>query len=878
MTTYTTKLIRRSSIMLLIGILIGITTTVAPAAHRNTASEEVSAQQPHATSQKLSAADIDDLIAQMTLDEKLSFLHGATDSEGVCQGAAGFMPGVERLGIPDLCLSDGPAGVRGNFQATALPAPVMLASTFDPDIAYKYGQVIGSEGRAYNQDVLLSPMVNIVRVPYAGRNFETFGEDPLLASGLVEGEIKGLQDEGLIATIKHYAANNQEDNRTNINAIVDEKTLREIYLPGFEAAIKAGAGAVMCAYNAVNGTYACENSELLTKTLRDEWGFTGWVMTDWGANHPSGINALTAGLDQEMSGENAFGAALKAAVADGTIQESAVDQSVRRILTSMNDVGLLSGNDANRPNIDDIKDADADVARDVAMAGAVLMRNENEALPLKSSEFSADSDLLIVGPGAADPLAGGGGSSSVRAFYTTNLLSELDKRSVPYTYLTGIDTEGVLVPETNLGLTETISNFTTISYTDTNSLPSTTGTYTWTGTLTVTDAGDYSFHAHIPSGTAVGALTIDGSQVMSISRFSFGGTAEDTFSGDVALSAGTHTFTLTVGALRFGSYVFPTGELELWLGWTTPAAKAANTAALKAAIGASKATVVFGQAAGSEGSDREITLDSAQEDMIQTVVDTSSRSIVVLNIPSTILMPWASSADAILNIWLPGQEGGAVTAALLLGEENPSGKLPITFPVNESDWATYGDSEMYPGVAVSGQAYGYQQEYKEGTYVGYRSFDKRGKAPLFPFGHGLSYTTFAYSDIKMQSDGTGIHVTFSISNTGQVTGTEVPQVYVGPASSASIAAFDSSAPHEKDLAGFARVTLAPGQATTISIYVKARQLSSWNTSTDAWAVDTGTRPFYIGSSSRDIRLTSSYNVSGLSENGSTLYLPIVNSR
>ena len=353
---------------------------------------------------------VDSLLAAMTLAEKISLLHGAIDPTG--EAGAGYVPGVARLGIPAMRLTDGPAGIRTRHPATALPAPVALASSFDPELAYRYGHVMGIEGRARRHEVLLAPMVNIVRVPEAGRNFETFSEDPLLSAEMVAAEVRGIQDAGMMATVKHYVANNFENDRMRVNVVVDERTLREIYLPGFEAAIRAGAAAVMCAYNRVNGPYACDNEMLLTDILRDEWGFEGWVMTDWFAGHS--LESLVRGLDQEMPGYTipfsspdmplapaVFADSLLAAVESGRIDEAYVDRAVRRILVQMEQFGLLDG-ESTPPEID--IEAHAAVAREVAEAGAVLLRNENQTLPLTARDLQ---HLVVIGPTATRPLIGG---------------------------------------------------------------------------------------------------------------------------------------------------------------------------------------------------------------------------------------------------------------------------------------------------------------------------------------------------------------------------------------------------------------------------------------------------------------------------------------
>ncbi|MGW2992994.1 glycoside hydrolase family 3 protein [Streptomyces sp. NPDC001193] len=356
-----------------------------------------------------SAARIDALLERLTLQEKTALLHGGPDPAPL--GQAGYVPGVPRLGIPPLRLADGPAGVRVARPATALPAPVMLASAFDPALAREYGRVIGREGRALGQDVLLSPMANLIRTPYAGRNFETFAEDPRLTADLVAEVVRGIQDEGLIATVKHFALNNQEQGRDTVDAIAAEQTLHETELRGFEAAVAAGAGAVMGAYNKVNGTYACENKPLLDELLRGSWGFGGWVMSDWNAAH-STVAAIGAGLDMEMPGGTHFGAPLQQAVRGGTVHEDTVDLSVRRILATMDRFGLLAARPPARPARDAA--AGARVARKVAAAGAVLLRNEHATLPLTGD--SARS-IAVIGPtGQVNFVSGGLAAARPRCF------------------------------------------------------------------------------------------------------------------------------------------------------------------------------------------------------------------------------------------------------------------------------------------------------------------------------------------------------------------------------------------------------------------------------------------------------------------------------
>ena len=812
-------------------------------------------------------ATIEDLVQGMTLDEKLGMLHGIGffGTPARCLGSAGYVVGVERLGIPGLCMSDGPAGVRVSNPATALPAPVALVSTFDPDTARLYGQVIGNEGRAYGQDVLLSPMVNLVRVPQAGRAFETLGEDPLLANRIVAQEVSGLNDAGLIATIKHYAENNQENNRQGVNVNVDEQTLHEIELMGFEGAINAGAGAVMCAYNKVNGTYSCENSVLLNDILRTQWDFTGFVMTDWFASHPSGVNALTAGLDMEMPGEVAFGAQLKNAVTSGTIPLAAVDQAVKRILTSMDKAGLLTGALPSggtpvvppRPSIDAIKDADATIARDVAEQGAVLLRNEHNTLPLGPDDLRS---LVVVGPTAKTPLVGGGGSARVTPFHAVSTLDALTQTvgaGGHVTYVKGIDLDGVVVPASVLMLTQTYNGDTEINHTGANALPSTTmpNAYTWAGTLTVPAEGDYDLKVQNSGGQ--GALRVDGAQVVSIGGFFGGGSLIPTADGltnnsaTMHLMAGAHAITLTVGAGGFGPPPYsPTGPIQLRFAWVTPPQRQANLDEAVAAAHSAKAVVVFGYVEGTEGADRtSLALPGNQNALISAVTAANPNNVVVLNIPAAVTMPWVNQTGAILNMWFPGQEGGWATADLLLGKANPGGKLPETFPVSANDLSFAGDPAQYPGV-------GNQEYYSETIFMGYRWFDKQNITPLFPFGHGLSYTKFKYSNLMVMPSHDGFDVLFLVRNIGPREGAEVPQVYVGPPS--TVPAGVQMA--QKALVGFDRIELKPGQVKFVKVHVGERELSYWSASQHDWVVAAGRRPVYVGSSSRDIRLQGTIQV------------------
>jgi beta-glucosidase len=810
---------------------------------------------------------LDRLIAQMTLDEKIAMLHGATDPERY--GQAGYLPGVPRLGVPPLRLTDGPAGVRTSQPATALPAPVALASTFSPVLARQYGQIIGRDGRARHQNVILAPMVNIVRVPQGGRNFETLGEDPFLAGRIVAAEVEGIQGEGLIATVKHFALNNQENQRQSVSADADEQTMHEIELPGFEAAARAGAGAMMAAYNKVNGTYAAESVPLLTTILRGEWGFTGFVMSDWGATH-SDVVGLTAGMEMEMpSGRNY--AALGEAVKSGKLAESVVNLAVRRILVAMDHAHLLDPAAGQRP-AGEIPEV-TPIARDIAIAGAVLLKNQGNVLPLSKDDLQS---VVVIGPTAKALLVGGGGSARVVPMRTDRPFDMLQRRAgaaAHLTYAVGYDLDGAPVPASALtpegrtgsqGLlrAQTAGGSDTrvdagIDFIGANALPAGSA-WTWRGTITAPATGDYVIKLHTaggrgsiafdaPAGGAGGAGAGAAAPGGRGGGRGGGGGLLPTAEGLSASSTPAHfdagvarpiTITATAGA---------TTPMQIRLAWLAPDSATTRIDEAARAARSARVAVVFAYDEGQEGRDRAlITLPGTQDALIQAVVAANPRTVVVLNNGAPILMPWADRAAAILQMWYPGQEGGDATAALLVGDAAPGGKLPVTFPRRIEDAPT-NPPERYPGVNGHGA-------YSEGIFVGYRWYDQQNIEPLFPFGHGLSYTTFTYSDLSAKPAGDGFDVTFTIRNTGTREGIDVPQVYVGPPPSAP-------APMAlKKLVGFERVALQAGRTQQVTAHISARDLSYWSASDHRWVVAAGKRALVVGASSRDIRLRSEITV------------------
>jgi beta-glucosidase len=822
------------------------------------------------------ASLVSELVQAMTLDEKLGMVNGWPD--GVSPPpttdrliGVGFIPGVPRLGIPALTFTDGPAGVRMNLPTTAMPAPVALAATFSAELAQQYGEVLGRDARARDQDAIFAPMLNLVRVPQAGRNFETLGEDPFLMAQLVTAETRGIQGEGVIATAKHYAENNQENQRQTINVNVDERTLHEIELRGFEAAVrKAHTGSVMCSYNSVDGKFACENPTLLTDILRHQWGFTGYVVSDYGANHSAGP-ALQAGLDIEFFGTHFH--ELKALIQSGAVSEAALDAAVRHILTTMDRFGLLAhasptgGTVVNRPRPPFPLLADARQARQIAEDGAVLLRNKGGTLPLSQADLRS---LAVIGTTARQLLVGGGGSSRVigvtdREISPLEALRQRAGAQGNITFAVGRDLQGVAVPSSALtppnaapgqhGLlrTNTVTGATQIDpmldFVGANALPEGTQA-TWTGTLTAPTTGDYLLAVQT-AGTGA-SLTVDGTPVVTGGILALLGTTLHRTTDGLAnsfvhlnLTAGPHTISVTAAPIpAFPPFIeASSGPVQIRLAWVTPQQRQADLAAAVAAAQQARTAVVFAYMEGTEGVDQPtLTLPDEQDQLIEAVARANPRTVVVLNSGYPVLMPWVNDVRAILDMWYPGQEGGQATADLLVGAAAPGGKLPVTFPARESDAPTATSPLRYPG--VNGQEY-----YSEGIFVGYRWYDQQGITPLYPFGYGLSYTTFGYRHLRVLGGGEeGIpRVRFTVTNTGSRTGTEVAQVYVGRLPT-------SLATPVKQLAGVARITLRPGESRTVTVSLDRLSLSYWDSQADRWVTPAGRVAVLVGSSSRNIQL------------------------
>ena len=649
------------------------------------------------------------IVAQMTLDEKVSQMHGTGTKEQYR-----IVVGVPRLGIPDLLVTNGPAGFGPagpghQGKATALPAPISLAATWDVDASKAYGVIAGSESADFGNTLLESPDINIARVPQNGRTFEAYGEDPFLVARLAVAHIQGVQSQGIIANVKHYAANNQEADRHSVNVDIDERTLREIYLPAFEASIKEGqCASLMGAYNKVNGFFCCENDILLNQILKKEWGFRGFVTSDFGAVN-STAPSVHNGLDLEMPSGKFLGDKLKAEVAAGNVPVAEINEHLVRRFRTMMECGVWDHLSVQKP-IPAVENGKK--AAEWAKEGTVLLRNEKNTLPLDARSLHT---VALIGPYAGQASTGGGGSSKVKPVYEVSPLAGFQQRL-------------------GTGVTVTLHN-----------------------------------------------------------------------GKDLAGAAA--------------------------------AAKAADVAVVM--VGDNQ----------TESKDHPIALEGTQDALVAAVAGANPRTVVVVKSGGPVLMPWAETVPAIVEAWYPGEEDGNAVAAVLMGDFNPSGKLPITFPKSLAD-VPANTSERYPGTGPTSQTI---EHYSEGVLVGYRWYDAEKLAPLYPFGYGLSYTTFAYknpvlSAKELTAANPVLTVEFDVANTGWRAGAEVAQVYVGLPSLAGVVQ------PPRQLKGFARLSIEPGQTAHARVTLDARAFSYWDTATHGWKVAPGDYPISVGSSSRDLRL------------------------
>jgi beta-glucosidase len=754
------------------------------------------------------------LLPRMSLADKIGMVAG-NGSAGLADGEVGTKP-VPRLCIPAMSLEDGPNGVGdGQTGVTQLPAGVSLAATWDPSLATAYGKVVGAEERAKGTTVNLGPTVNIDRDPRWGRSFEAYSEDPYLNASLAEAEIGGVQSQGVMAQVKHFAVYNQETNRNTAadDAIVSERAMHEIYLPAFWAAAeKAKVSSVMCAYSTVNGQKACQSQYLLGTTLDQRWAFPGFVTSDYGATH-STVQSAAAGLDQEMPSDAYYGTALAAAVGSGQVAMDTLNQMVTRILTEMFRFGDFNDPQISRSAVVTTP-AHRAVSATVAEAGTVLLKNSGGTLPLPASGAGS---VAVIGPGAsAAPTDSGGGSAYVTPALTDTPLQGIRaaaRRGTAVRYTQGLPTDTSLPPIPGSALT-----------------PS--------GTLTAPQTGTYVIALKSPGYRAV--LSLDGKEILA----NAGTPPSPTDSVGVNLRAG-QTYTLQVSG----------GGASTSLSWATPSDLAPGIAGAVAAARAAKtAVVVVSDDTESEAADRaSLNLPSAQNELISAVAAANPRTVVVIDAGAPVVMPWISQVASVVDAWYPGESNGAALAAVLFGKVDPGGHLPVTFPVGLSQ-VPASTPAQFPG--VNGQVL-----YSEGIDVGYRYYDAKNETPLFPFGYGLSYTHFSYSHLTVTprqvrnassnpgatscrcngQSGRQVTVTARVTNTGKVTGSDVVQLYLG----------DPAAAGEppRQLKGFQKVTLRPGQSSTVRFTLNGHDLSYWDDAADGWVLPDGRYQVYVGDSS-----------------------------
>ena len=807
------------------------------------------------------------LLDAMTLAEKTNLITGADDPDDA--GQSGYAPGVARLNIPPLRWGNGPIGIELEADATAIPGGLPLASSFDTDLSRRVGVVLGREARALRLDVLNGPQVDIARNLLWGRNSTSLGEDPLLAGLLGAAQVEGIQAQGVLATAKHFFPYTQREHvrsstRPNTNPydfIIDSRTLHEIYLPPFEAAAKAGTASFMAAHTLVNGHYGSESKFNLTDILRDELGWQGFIVSDWHGTHSS--YALVAGTDVEMPGYGTddgpgrphyFGDKLVAAVAAKQIPPAFVDRAAGRLLGQMEKFGFLDGTRVQRPNAVDVE-AGARVAREIATKGAVLLKNDG-ILPLRLQRNSAPA---LIGP-TAGQLAVGRGAGRAYGFEDREISPLVALRRIaPRTaYAVGDSLTGEAIATTFLaprsgpgtGLARTSNTAVTIDRTldfvGNKALPPRTEA-SWAGTLSAPETGTYLLMIQSWEGTA--ALAVDGVEKAVSAKLAHGFARKSTSLLPTTDGLDNAQFKVRLEAGRpyqIDVRVKGTGDapLQVRLAWVTPEMRRSHIADAAKVAGKADTAVVFAWAESVETvpADERLALANDQDALIEAVVAANPNTVVVLTTGGPVRMPWLSRVRAVLSTWYPGQEGGWATADLLTGRANPSGKLRDRVPVRMED-STTGDPK-HPERSVGVDRKIVQSE---GLFIGYRYYDRNDVSPLFPFGHGLSYTDFAYSDLKIGKSAGGMDVEFTVKNTGARAGVEIPQIYLGPSPA------DVPMP-PKSLAGFARVELTPGKAERVRIHVPDRQFAYWSVEDRNWIRAAGPRPIYVGASSRDIRL------------------------
>lgn len=803
-------------------------------------------------------SQIDDLLQRMTIEEKISMLAGADLWHSVA---------VPRLGIPQFRVTDGPNGARGSWgnmgpSSVATPVGIALGATWNSDLVEKVGNVLGDELKTKGAHILLAPTVNIHRTPIAGRNFECYSEDPFLSGMLASAYIKGIQSKGVGACIKHFVANDQEYERFSISSEVDERTLREIYLEPFRVAIRnSNPWAVMSAYNRVNGVYACEYDHTLLEILKGEWKYEGIVMSDWFGTYDRDVP--NSGLDLEMPGRARWMSEehVMRALDDGPLTEEMLDNKVRRLLGVLEKAAVFANPELQTERAED-KPQHRRIIREAAREAIVLLKNDG-TLPLKKVK-----SIAVIGPNAQVAQILGGGSSSVTPHYAVSPFEGIKNRAgdkikvqaAPgcfiYKTLPPPAPETLSTSDGRRGLHLSLFNGTEFSGNPTYTDVASRVQYGWFEN-TVPDVNQESFSLRME-----GFFTPQesGTHTLALSAVGWG----KLYLGDKLLIDHTSNSDmakqLIVDIKLEGGKAYPIKIEYYWKGnprWRSlafghqpPHAKDLIAEAVKLAKNSDVVVLVAGLNGEweSEGYDRvDMKLPGAQNELIERVAKANKNTIVVLNVGSPVEMPWIDKVPAVLQLWYNSQEQGNALADVLFGDINPSGKLPTTFPVRLQDNPAYIN---YPG--ENGKV-----RYGEGIFVGYRYYDKKEIEPLFPFGHGLSYTTFKYSNLRLSAKSLTpnelLKVRVDVTNTGKVAGKEVVQLYVRDVKS-------SVARPEKELKAFAKIELAPKQTKTVTFTLDREAFWFFDVTRNIWTTEAGDFEILMGASSRDIRLEESFTL------------------
>jgi len=857
-------------------------------------------------------ARVDKLLSQLTLDEKLTLIHGTQEDPAVYQGQAGYLAGIPRLGIPGLRFADGPPGVLTRHPSQAETATMGVAATFSAKDAELNGAVIGREARALGIDVALQPFVNIDRDLEFERGYNTFGEDPFLTGEMGAAEIRGIQSQHVMAQVKHFVGYDSDAP----NVWIDDQTLHEVYAAPFAAAVQAGVASLMCSYNRLNGTFACGNESTLTRILRDEIGFKGFVTSDWGATHA--VTFINAGLDMEMPGPPApggfpipsffdsqpppppppprqfdafieaffgghlpeepapagfeggdFGVKLEAkkmpqALKDGAVTEAAITRAAGRVLYEIVRFGYLDALSKHEVTAQSIG-ANAKIIEKTGEDAAVLLKNEGGALPLKAADLDR---VVLIGPGAGQVMAIG--ISRERSVgLPERQVGPLDAMrkvsgNLDIAFAVDDDMTGATVPASAFshdgrpGLermnasgavvqTDAQLNFTAKGG---NALPP-NSTLTWKGTLSVPRAGIYWIYLQALGTNA--NISIDGKRLGSTGAFQ-GGVHGDILQANQDNAVPTtdgldnvrRAIDLAVGAHAIEVKITPdtsNAPVQVRLNWYTPEQRKADHEAALAAARNAKVVVVFLWTR----LNPVFGLPGKQDELVEEVAAINPNTIVVLNTSQPVALPWLGKVKAVLEMWWPGDEGGWATANLLLGKTSPAGRLPVTWARSLEDYAA--TNPNHPERSKKGMDG--KTTFSEGIDVGYRWFDRQEIEPLFPFGHGLSYTTFPYSGLRVNkgSDG-GLTVQVTIRNTGNVDSDEVPQVYLGgPSEIPAGVQFPVRA-----LAAFDRVFVPAGKSRNVTLHVAPLQMQYWSTAAGKWVMTSGQRTVSVGASSRDLQV------------------------